>query len=193
VIRIAAARFVPISAAVGGIRTYTVRTLRGWRVDDGAVDVAETIVSELAANAVRVSRPDEFVAVRLTAADRSILIEVWDALDTELPQIKDPNAESENGRGLVIIGALSTRWSWYMPPSGGKVVWARFPFRPEPLPAPMADDAPFPLRRPAAVWEPVAPVTYSDDPEVLRRVADALRSLDDWQHDTEPAAALVSG
>lgn len=193
VIRISTERFEPAVATVRDIRAYTARTLQDWRVDADAVDVAKAVVSELSANAVRVSRADEFVAVRLAAADSAILVEVWDARHTEIPRLKNPDGESENGRGLVIVDALCTRWSWYLPPSGGKVVYAKFPYQREPLPARTADDAPFPLRQPAAVWEPDAPVVYRDDPETLRRVADALRGLDNWHEDTQPAAHPVNG
>jgi hypothetical protein len=161
-------------------------------VDADAVDVAKTIVSELAANAVRVSREDEFVAVRLATADSAILIEVWDARDKELPQIGHPDDESENGRGLLIVEALSTRLSWYFPKPGGKIVWAKFPFKSRPLPAPMPGDTPLSQRRPEDVPAPHAPVSFISDPETLQRVADALRRLDPW-HDTEPAAHSMSG
>jgi hypothetical protein len=38
-----------------------------------------------------------------------------------VPRIAEPDAL--NGRGLVIVEALSTRWGWE-PRDGGKVVWA---------------------------------------------------------------------
>jgi hypothetical protein len=30
---------------------------------------------------------------------------------------------AENGRGLVLVGALSKEWSYFFPPDGGKVVY----------------------------------------------------------------------
>jgi len=38
-----------------------------------------------------------------------------------VPRIAEPDAL--NGRGLVIVEALSTRWGWE-PHDGGKIVWA---------------------------------------------------------------------
>jgi hypothetical protein len=54
-----------------------------------------------------------------------VLILVWDAS----PQQPAPRAmttdDSDGGRGLLLVEALSTRWGWY-PPAGlpGKVTWA---------------------------------------------------------------------
>jgi hypothetical protein len=85
------------------------------------------------------------------------------------------------------VAATAARWGHYRPRAGGKVVWAELAL-PGPEPAVDPGEAPVPLprrgREPAAfrhVW-PVAtlPVTFSEDPAVLRRVADGLRALDDW-------------
>ena len=192
VIQIAVARFAPTTAAVGSIRANTARTLQDWRVDPDAVEVARTIVSELASNAARVSRPDEFVAVRLTATNGTIVIEVWDARDTETPRMGHPNAESENGRGLLIVDSLSTRWDWYTARSGGKIVWAQFPFQPPQEPEEPAGNALLPKRIPETGPPPSMPVDYNDDPETLRRVVGALRRLgDDW-HQPRPAGDRMS-
>ena len=54
-----------------------------------------------------------------------VLILVWDS--SPLPPMRmSTNEDDENGRGLLLVETLSTRWDWYFPPqqNGGKVVWA---------------------------------------------------------------------
>ncbi|HEX4831319.1 MAG TPA: ATP-binding protein, partial [Trebonia sp.] len=61
-------------------------------------------------------------------ADASrLLVLVWDGvLSPPVLAPGLPEDEEENGRGLLIVGALATCWHWYNPPGpyGGKVVWA---------------------------------------------------------------------
>jgi hypothetical protein len=34
--------------------------------------------------------------------------------------------DAENGRGLLLVETISTKWNWYFPHDpGGKVVWAQ--------------------------------------------------------------------
>ncbi len=189
VVRVAVAHFPPTAAAVPEVRTSTVRTLMAWSLDPAAVEVAELIVCELASNAVKASRPDEVVAVRLTATNGEVLIEVWDGNDTA-PRIKHPDVHSEDGRGLLMVDVLSSRWSWHLARTGGKVVWAQFPGKLHPARYTTDDQSPMPTRTTSAVPEPTAPVVYHTDPKTLRRVAAALRELDDW-HQLHPAVALA--
>ena len=52
-----------------------------------------------------------------------VLILVWDS--SPLPPARMRTSEDdENGRGLLLVETLSTRWDWYFPPqqNGGKVV-----------------------------------------------------------------------
>jgi thymidylate kinase len=55
-----------------------------------------------------------------------LLILVWDA-SPQPPVRMSTSQDNENGRGLLLVETLSTRWDWYFPPqqhNGGKVVWA---------------------------------------------------------------------
>ncbi|CAO5151973.1 serine/threonine-protein kinase RsbW [Frankia sp. AiPs1] len=182
-IRVAVAHFPSTTAAVPKVRRSTVHMLTTWSVDPDAVSVAEVVVCELASNAAKASYPDDVMAIRLTATSGSVLIEVWDSNDAG-PRITDPNTDSEDGRGLLMVGALSSRWSWYRAKTGGKVVWAQIPggLRPEPTDR----DAAMPTRAPTVGPEPTEPVTYRTDPETLQRVADALRGLDTWHRPYPP-------
>ncbi|WP_239335930.1 ATP-binding protein [Frankia sp. CiP3] len=179
-VRVAVARFPPTAAAIPEVRMSTVRTLTEWSVNADAVSSAEIVVCELASNAAKASRPQDVVAMRLTATIGNVLIEVWDG-NAAGPQITNPDVFSEDGRGLLMVDALCTQWSWYWVKSGGKVVWGRIPGGLRSQPRTTDAGAVLPARTPLAGPEPVEPVVYRTDPGTLRRVADALRDLDDWR------------
>ncbi len=113
--------------AVPCARLHARQMLWEWRLT-GLSDTAELLISELVTNAVQISRADgQTILVRLwVLADRTrVLILVWDS--SSLPPVRMSTSEDdENGRGLLLVETLSTRWDWYFPPqqNGGKVVWA---------------------------------------------------------------------
>jgi anti-sigma regulatory factor (Ser/Thr protein kinase) len=97
----------------------------------GLADVAELLASEIATNAIQASqrlRASPGLAIvpviRLwvTSDGISMVIHVWDASD-EMPILKDSAADEENGRGLMLVAALSKDWGCYRKAGGGKVVW----------------------------------------------------------------------
>ena len=63
------------------------------------------------------------VALRLFSDGRRVVIHVWDG-SSEMPLRQDVDADSESGRGLLLVESLSRDWGSY-PKAGGKVVWAR--------------------------------------------------------------------
>ena len=98
----------------------------------GTADTAELLVSELVTNAVRFAsvpapahRHSEhagmiWLSVRHFAEE--LLIEVYDS-DASPPVLRDAAEDAENGRGLLLVDALSREWSYFFPPAGGKVVY----------------------------------------------------------------------
>jgi anti-sigma regulatory factor (Ser/Thr protein kinase) len=84
----------------------------------------ELLVSELATNAIRASAGLLSPVIRLClASDRyGIVIRVWDGND-QMPSRRDTGADSECGRGLLLVESLSTDWGAYRK-ANGKVVWA---------------------------------------------------------------------
>ncbi len=66
------------------------------------VDDVEIVVSELTTNAVRVSRPDWTVTLRLLIDQEAVLVAVHDESD-ELPEIRDVGLDETAGRGLLIV------------------------------------------------------------------------------------------
>ena len=126
-----------LPTAVPSARAHA-RTIVGeWAMASVADDVT-LIVSELVANAVVASGdadrcPASYpgarggvpeVHLRLWSDRRCIVIEVWD-LSPRSPEARQHDPDAENGRGLVLIEALSARWGWsHTPGRPGKVVWA---------------------------------------------------------------------
>ena len=88
------------------------------------VDDVEIVVSELITNAVRVSRSDWTVTLRLLIDQEAVLVAVADESD-ELPEIRDVGPDETEGRGLLIVEALSRGNCGYtLGLYGGKTVWA---------------------------------------------------------------------
>jgi hypothetical protein len=86
------------------------------------------LVSELVTNAVQISRasaPGSPVRLWLVSDKAQVVILVWDA--SPLPPMRmDADGEAENGRGLMLVEAISARWGWDFPQGiGGKTVWAQ--------------------------------------------------------------------
>jgi anti-sigma regulatory factor (Ser/Thr protein kinase) len=91
-------------------------------------DVADVIVSEFVANAVRACQhrdPPGQLAVCLSASGPFVRIEVWDT-GPGFPLLNpDVRTFDESGRGLHLIDTLSGgRWGAWQCPDEGKVVWA---------------------------------------------------------------------
>ena len=107
-----------------------------WGLGEAAENI-ELVVSELVTNAVLAScEPDgspryengvvglPCVRLRLSSDRVRVLVEVWDE-NPRTPQPKTARMDEENGRGLMLVDALSERWgSDRVPGWGGKVVWA---------------------------------------------------------------------
>jgi len=183
----AVVHFAPELAAVPVVRAGTRRLLTLWRVEPDAIDTAELVVSELVSNAVKATPPDdEFIAVRIIAINGQVSVEVWSPPDADELVATQVGPDSENGRGLAIVEAVSDRWNAYRARDGGLVVWAQFPGSILPDPEALADVESLPPARqpqviPAAVRRDGLPVIeYSTAPAVLARVADRLRALDPW-------------
>jgi anti-sigma regulatory factor (Ser/Thr protein kinase) len=116
-------------------RRYTRFFLDSCRgIQEETAETAELLVSELVTNAVRFAGgpagPRRYpgcadaglIALSLRHFPGCLLIEVHDA-DLSPPVLSRAGDGAENGRGLVLIDALSTQWSYFFPPDGGKVVY----------------------------------------------------------------------
>ena len=116
-------------------RRYTRSFLDSCReISEDAAATAELLVSELVTNAVRFAgdpaRPLRYserasaslVSLSLRHFREGLLIEVYDT-DNNPPIRSNPDDDAENGRGLMLVDALSKEWSYFFPPGGGKVVY----------------------------------------------------------------------
>ena len=115
-----------LPTAPGCARAWTRQVLWEWQLT-AVSDTAELVVSELATNAMRASRDlgRPFIRLTLTLDHRELVISVYDDCPSG-PEPANAGAEDENGRGLVLVEALSTQSGWYTFKDGthGKVVWA---------------------------------------------------------------------
>jgi len=125
-----------LPTAVPCARLHTTLVLWEWDLG-GLVRTAALVVSELVSNAVQASAGltgSRFagqwapgtppVRLWLSADDQRLVIQVWDGSDRPpVPQPVVPEAAS--GRGLLLVGSLSSEWGCYTPERcSGKVVWA---------------------------------------------------------------------
>jgi anti-sigma regulatory factor (Ser/Thr protein kinase) len=131
-------RFAAVPSAVPCARAFVLRFTQRWRL--AAVrDNAELVTSELVTNAVKATgvvdpKPTyamlATVAVfvlRLSVVGSCLRIEVWDR-SLDLPKQQDQDDESEHGRGLLLVDALTVRSGVRAAVDGtGKVVWADLP------------------------------------------------------------------
>ncbi len=92
----------------------------------GVHDTVTSVVAELAANAVlhgRVPGRDFALLLRHDDGRSLVRIEVSDTHPAR-PVPVPPATDEDHGRGLVLVGALSTRWGVHDRVGPGKTVWA---------------------------------------------------------------------
>ncbi|MGQ4361011.1 ATP-binding protein [Streptomyces sp. SAS_272] len=112
-------------------RLLTVEQLRFWGVP---VDPAGQLVAELAANAVTHGRvPGRDFRLTLYVIANTLRIEVTDTAGDRPPRAPRPDAdaESESGRGLLLVEALADRWGWAPELRPRKTVWAELVLPPD--------------------------------------------------------------
>lgn len=133
-----------VPTAVRCARMFAAHWLERWGLDAVADDVI-AVLSELVTNAVQATGITEpkphyadlehlaIVGVQLRVTGQQLFVEIWDC-SPELPKHRNPDANSERGRGMDIVQALSHRHGVARPSTGGKVVWAelRLPCRRRP-------------------------------------------------------------
>jgi hypothetical protein len=120
-------------------RRYTRRFLDGCRdITEETTQAAELVVSELVTNSVRFSggpgwTPPQaqpysgragapLISLSLRHFRAGLLIEVYDT-SNDPPILAYPCGDAENGRGLMIVSALTKEWSYFLLPDAGKVVY----------------------------------------------------------------------
>jgi hypothetical protein len=137
---------LPLGPAPGSARAardFTAAVLGTWGLADALPD-ARLVVSELVTNALRYGlsaaglpapraprSPNPFLRLRLVRSPAGLRCEVTDPSDI-MPTCLAPDEDTEIGRGLCLVAALSHQWGATSLPNGGKCVWAdlRVPYDP---------------------------------------------------------------
>ncbi|GAA2340502.1 ATP-binding protein [Streptomyces violaceusniger] len=158
-------RLTAVPTAVGCSRMFVRHTLKLWQLEDHA-ETATLIMSELVTNAVKASgitepepkswqiTAEHVIGIQLRAIEASLYVEVWDRTDAA-PVGKNPDLETEGGRGLLLVEQLAKRWDVYRPRVGGKVVWAELSLG---LPLELRPFEHTPLLLPSGIRAPQGPV-----------------------------------
>jgi anti-sigma regulatory factor (Ser/Thr protein kinase) len=181
-------RLAAVSSAVPCSRMFVRDILERWQLGD-YIEVAELVVSELATNAVKMTGPTSpepksweveahhVIGVQLRATGNSLFVEVWDG-SPAAPVAKNPDSNTEGGRGLMLIGAMVKQWDVYRPQSGGKVVWAELelgkPAEPPPLHHP-----PLTVRVPGSTMPPRGEMEKTAHLGLLERMLDGSPRWDE--------------
>lgn len=119
-----------LEGAVPSARLHARHVLREWGVADLG-ESTELVVSELVTNGVKASRAMTQAAIRLWlySDHEQVAVMVWDA-SSQPPVLMDVHDDAENGRGLMLVDAVSEQWGWCYPGETsnanhhGKLVWA---------------------------------------------------------------------
>lgn len=120
-------------------RRFVRAAVEEWKLPELA-DIAETVASELAANAVLHARHAAFRVTLRRLGDDRVQVAVIDR-SRILPKRVDPDDDEDHGRGLAIVEALSQKWGaepmWWGT-AKGKKVWADL-VAPRPVELPVSD------------------------------------------------------
>ncbi|WP_225320490.1 ATP-binding protein [Streptomyces luteolifulvus] len=110
-------------------RSHTRDVLHAWQLPGEHIDTAQLVVSELVTNAVRHdsgqrnSTDEPRVTLTLHCEPAQLIVLVGDGNPNPPVSNGAVPLAAEGGRGLFIVEAVSKEWSYYFPPTGGKVVW----------------------------------------------------------------------
>ncbi|MET1038980.1 MAG: SpoIIE family protein phosphatase [Aeromicrobium sp.] len=107
--------------SIAEARRFVVERLHRWEVPEPVIRDLALITSELVTNAV--VHGGSSVGLRLERTGSRVVVLVRDDDARLLPKPNDPGAESEHGRGLHIVDALSDEWGM-RPLVRGKCVWS---------------------------------------------------------------------
>ncbi|WP_254396003.1 ATP-binding protein [Streptomyces sp. AC512_CC834] len=123
--------YTPTQRSVPLARRRAARLVADWGQPGLAGDAA-LVVSELMTNALlHGSLRGRLIRVHITLDPRTLRVEVSDPRGERLPRPRPVGEVDEQfGRGLLLVGALATRWGWE-PRSVGKTVYAEWDAPPD--------------------------------------------------------------
>jgi anti-sigma regulatory factor (Ser/Thr protein kinase) len=107
--------------SVTATRAFLTRLLNGWGVEDGVIDDASLLATELMANAVK--QGTGTVELRVEADNGLLHVAVHDDADAA-PVVTHASPASTNGRGLWIVQSIARDWGTESDGAEpGKTVW----------------------------------------------------------------------
>ncbi|MGA6219605.1 ATP-binding protein [Streptomyces umbrinus] len=135
----------PTPASVGVARRNVRELLSEWGASPETCDNAVLVTSELVTNALT-HTASEWIVCRLRTAGGRLHIEVEDQnRGLTLPAQRSAGPDDQGGRGLMLVGMVSSDWGVKDSANGsGRVVWAVLPS--QPVPSPPASSPPVSLR-----------------------------------------------
>ncbi|MBR7824938.1 ATP-binding protein [Actinospica sp. MGRD01-02] len=154
-----------------------------WGVEDDAAERALLLGSELVTNAVLATSRllgrhwGRFIVVRASVTASELRVEVLDH-SPDMPVVQQSDADSESGRGLILVSELADEWGCRPEPArylahDGKAVWfalkLRQPPRPrsaEPAHEPLDPDEVTPATPVTAVRPSPRPDLATQEPEM---------------------------
>ncbi|MFF7751525.1 ATP-binding protein [Streptomyces sp. NPDC007971] len=121
----------PLPAAVGTARRVVRDLLTAWGAGESVRDDALLLTSELVTNAL-VHAAGERIVCRVHRAAHRVRIEVEDQnRGPAHPVPRRPGPDDQNGRGLLLVDALSAGWGVTVTDDRpARVVWAELPAAP---------------------------------------------------------------
>ncbi|WNF00188.1 ATP-binding protein [Streptomyces luomodiensis] len=127
-----ALRLPATASSVGTVRAAVRERLLAWGVGSQMCDDALLVVSELVTNVIAHTASDR-LECRLGGGAGLLRIEVEDqARAHTLPAPRTPGPDEHGGRGLLLVGAVSSAWGVRDAPHGrGRIVWAELASRTE--------------------------------------------------------------
>ncbi|WP_405908921.1 MULTISPECIES: ATP-binding protein [unclassified Streptomyces] len=112
-------RFTVGEHSAGHVRRIVRAYLRHWGMPD-LTDPVGLAITELLANVLR-HVPDRNCELLVLWQPYGVRVEVSDS-SADLPTVSAPDNDSEGGRGLVLVEAMTDEWG-VEPTGGGKTVW----------------------------------------------------------------------
>ena len=114
-------------AAAAEARRQVRAAIRAWDIPVDP-DVAILLTSELVTNAIR-HEVTGIVMLAITCSRGQLRVDVHDT-SRALPMLIDAAADTETGRGLMLVATLSAEWGFYRT-SAGKAVYFTLPAQPD--------------------------------------------------------------
>jgi anti-sigma regulatory factor (Ser/Thr protein kinase) len=108
--------------------------MRRWQLHDEDIDTAELLISELMTNAVKFSArshpparaANDDIRLELAYSPGKLTVAVTDS-SPDTPVVSRPGTDAEDGRGMMLVAALTLEWAWRDQPDGGKTVYCVIP------------------------------------------------------------------